>query len=75
MRVVINPQMIDVWQQADQVFTAAPPTLADFLLGNVVPAAVAAPPHAFQVQLGTAETQKRRHAMDDRHARLFQADR
>lgn len=37
--IVIDAEMVDGGKQSDQIFTAAIPALADFFLGDIVPAA------------------------------------
>ena len=54
--VVINPQAVDVGQEADEIFPTASPAFADFFLGDVVSAAGHAAADALKVKFGTGQS-------------------
>ena len=51
-RIVIDAQMVNERKQADEIFAAAVPTLADFSFWNVVTAMGYAAAHATEVEIG-----------------------
>ena len=53
--IVIDAQVIDEWQESDEVLAAAGPAFADFFLGNVVTAVGHAAAHAAEMQFGAGQ--------------------
>ena len=56
--VVVNAEVGDAGQEADEVFAAAGPAFADFFLGNVVSAMGHAAAHAAEVEIGAGQSAK-----------------
>ena len=54
-RIVIDAEVVDEWQESDDILAAAVPSFADFFFGDVVSAVGHATADAAEVQFGAGQ--------------------